>query len=250
MMASRPPRVPATSSGRYGQVNDISVSLLELAKRINEDHDRCILAAADAVTYAIKAGQKLLEVQDGLERGEFDDWLEEHCRFSRATAFRYMKVAQAKSLTRETDETNKPKSIREALRIIAEESEDTDDQPPWQPSEKQRRKQVERGESVTANIREDTRLIEWAQRKGLYVKIDRQTDWGNPFILDEDGDRNHVCDAYGRYLEDKLSLRPRFGDLRGKVLGCWCYPERCHGDVLIEQLEGASDEARRVGCHR
>lgn len=31
--------------------------------------------------------------------------------------------------------------------------------------------------------------------------------------------------------------------LRGKNLGCWCKPEDCHGDVLIELLE--SDDLKR-----
>ena len=25
-------------------------------------------------------------------------------------------------------------------------------------------------------------------------------------------------------------------ELRGKVLGCWCHPRACHGDVLVELL--------------
>jgi hypothetical protein len=27
-------------------------------------------------------------------------------------------------------------------------------------------------------------------------------------------------------------------ELKGKVLGCWCKPELCHGDVLVEIVEG------------
>ena len=23
-------------------------------------------------------------------------------------------------------------------------------------------------------------------------------------------------------------------ELKGKILGCWCPPQKCHGDVLIE----------------
>ncbi|MHB8407806.1 MAG: DUF4326 domain-containing protein [Acidiferrobacterales bacterium] len=28
------------------------------------------------------------------------------------------------------------------------------------------------------------------------------------------------------------------GELRGKVLGCWCSPQACHGDVLEELANG------------
>lgn len=121
---------------------------------------------------------------------------------------------------------------------------------PWSDSEYERKELVEAGQTVTANIKTDGQLIAWAQDNGLYVRIDRQTAWGNPFILDEDGDRDQVCDSYRVYLQYKPSLQSRFDDLRGKVLGCWCYPERCHGNELIEEIGGipASDEAERVGC--
>ena len=31
-------------------------------------------------------------------------------------------------------------------------------------------------------------------------------------------------------------LMNSLSELRGKRLGCWCKPERCHGNVLIELL--------------
>jgi hypothetical protein len=109
----------------------------------------------------------------------------------------------------------------------------------WTDSELERKASVEGGQAVTAHIGEDARLIEWAQQRGLYERIDRQSDWGNPFVLGQDGDRERVCEAYRGYLRDKPELRRRYGELRGKVLGCWCYPERCHGDVLIEEIAAA-----------
>jgi hypothetical protein len=27
---------------------------------------------------------------------------------------------------------------------------------------------------------------------------------------------------------------PRLLELRGKTLGCWCSPQKCHGDVLVD----------------
>ena len=26
-------------------------------------------------------------------------------------------------------------------------------------------------------------------------------------------------------------------ELKDKVLGCWCHPELCHGDVLVELIK-------------
>ena len=103
----------------------------------------------------------------------------------------------------------------------------------WSVEEISRRNLVEKGATVLANLRGDEALIAWAQEKGLFLRIDRRSDWGNPFLLDADGTRDEVCDAYERYLTDKRSLHPRAEELRGKVLGCWCYPARCHGLTLI-----------------
>jgi hypothetical protein len=76
-------------------------------------------------------------------------------------------------------------------------------------------------------------LIQWAKQKGIFVKVDRDTDWGNPFLLTDDGTRDEVCDHYTQYLEWKPSLRKKIPEvLKGKVLGCWCYPNRCHGQHL------------------
>jgi hypothetical protein len=47
-----------------------------------------------------------------------------------------------------------------------------------------------------------------------------------------------VIDAYAyHYLPHKPSLLAKLDTLRGKVLGCWCSPEACHGDILATALE-------------
>jgi len=30
-------------------------------------------------------------------------------------------------------------------------------------------------------------------------------------------------------------------DIKGKVLGCWCYPERCHGNYLKDLADGTDE---------
>lgn len=58
--------------------------------------------------------------------------------------------------------------------------------------------------------------------------------WGNPFTIGRDGDRAEVIRKYEVWLlsqPDLVALARR--DLRGKVLGCWCAPRACHGDVLL-----------------
>lgn len=110
---------------------------------------------------------------------------------------------------------------------------------PWTADEERLRDEVIAGRTVVASLRgQHANLIDWAEDQGLYVRIDRRTDWGNPFELPADGDRATVIDAYERhYLPHKPSLLSRLGTLRGKVLGCWCAPEACHGDVLKRWAE-------------
>lgn len=93
------------------------------------------------------------------------------------------------------------------------------------------------GVTQIANISNDRVLIDLAIQKGIYEKIDRNTVWGNPFILGDDGDRETVIENYRDYLTKKPSLQRQSQNLRGKILGCWCYPQNCHGHVLIEEFK-------------
>jgi len=110
----------------------------------------------------------------------------------------------------------------------------------WTQSQLERRKLLESGLAVVASKRSgedgkliDAALIAWADQQGLMVPIDRNTDWGNPFEMPADGDRDTVCNNYAEhYLPFKPSLLKKLKTLKGKVLVCWCSPERCHGDHL------------------
>jgi hypothetical protein len=78
------------------------------------------------------------------------------------------------------------------------------------------------------------------------VLIDRRSRWGNPYRIgmmsnDPDGAmpycREDVMFLYRHYLRDRLRDNPLFLEpLRGKTLACWCPPEPCHGDVILERL--------------
>lgn len=122
----------------------------------------------------------------------------------------------------------KPRSTRE----LREQVRAYLDEQGWTDEERERRVAVQRGESIVVNQKTDERLIRWAQFEGLLVKVDRTSDWGNPYELDKDGDRDHCCDAYERHLIDKRSLLKRIPELKGKVLACWCDPARCHAHHL------------------
>lgn len=70
--------------------------------------------------------------------------------------------------------------------------------------------------------------------------------WGNPFRVGRDGTREEVIARYAGWLRDEVDdervTLEELAALDGKVLGCWCAPEACHGEVL----ERASAWAARM----
>lgn len=77
------------------------------------------------------------------------------------------------------------------------------------------------------------------------VYIGRGSKWGNPythikdrvtqatFIVDS---REEAISKYREYLLNSPELMASLDELEGKVLGCWCSPKSCHGDVILELL--------------
>lgn len=66
------------------------------------------------------------------------------------------------------------------------------------------------------------------------VYIGRPSKWGNPFVVGKDGTREEVIEKYRQYILKNSKLLLELHELKGKILGCWCSPNKCHGDVLIE----------------
>ena len=68
-----------------------------------------------------------------------------------------------------------------------------------------------------------------------YVKGAIGSKWANTFKVDKFG-REGAIQRYEEYIRNTPNLFNSLTELQGKVLGCWCHPERCHGDVLIKLL--------------
>lgn len=66
------------------------------------------------------------------------------------------------------------------------------------------------------------------------VYVGRGGKWGNPFVIGEDGTRAEVIAKYRQMILGSAGLLDRLHELRGKDLVCWCAPQACHGDVLLE----------------
>lgn len=77
-------------------------------------------------------------------------------------------------------------------------------------------------------------------------RIDRRSAWGNPFVLHTPSDPRARVACLLAYVRgfDAADLE-RVGQLRGEVLGCWCAPRLCHGDVLATLAAVDTVEERR-----
>jgi hypothetical protein len=73
-------------------------------------------------------------------------------------------------------------------------------------------------------------------RKEHYtVYIGRGSIFGNPFVMGRDGDRTTVIQKYREYaLKNPRLLREIAILPEDAILGCFCKPLACHGDVIVE----------------
>lgn len=135
-----------------------------------------------------------------------------------------------------------PEELLDRCEAAAEEIRQEQIFAAWSDEERDLVKRLRSGETIVVTLRgAHNNLIEWADAAGLYVRIDRRSEWGNPFEMPADGDRTTVIENYRcYYLPHKPSLMSRIRELRGKALGCWCAPDPCHGDVLRASAEGTS----------
>lgn len=146
--------------------------------------------------------------------------------------------SQAKNIEKESPETFElllegKVSMKDASKEVRKKP-DKD----WTEDEKQRKAEVESGMTVLANQERDKNLLQWAEKNNCLVRIDRGSKWGNPFLIGDDGDRDEVCEKFEKfYFPNKNKLLQQIGKLKGKVLSCHCYPERCHGLTLISELK-------------
>lgn len=78
-------------------------------------------------------------------------------------------------------------------------------------------------------------LVVHCKRSPHDVYIGRPSKFGNPFVIGKDGSREQVIEKYRNWLMNQPALvEAAKQELKGKVLGCWCSPQACHGDVLAE----------------
>ena len=73
------------------------------------------------------------------------------------------------------------------------------------------------------------------------IYVGRPSKWGNPFVIGQHGDREEVLRRYRKYLLSRQDLLDALPELRGHDLECWCAPEPCHADILLEMANAEID---------
>lgn len=80
-------------------------------------------------------------------------------------------------------------------------------------------------------------LVVHCKRDRYDVYIGRGSKWGNPFVIGRDGTREEVIRKYKNWIMTQPELMAAIPELAGKILGCWCAPLDCHGEVLVALVE-------------
>lgn len=84
--------------------------------------------------------------------------------------------------------------------------------------------------------------------RGESIYIGRPSVLGNPFRIGPDGDRSTVIAKYRRWLWneiqrgagpvfEEIQRLAEFAEANDLVLGCWCWPQPCHGDYVKAAIE-------------
>ena len=74
------------------------------------------------------------------------------------------------------------------------------------------------------------------------VFIGRPSKWGNMYRIGVDGTREEVIEKHKEYVDSIPGLKEIIRkELAGKNLVCFCAPQACHGDYLLEVANAVTD---------
>lgn len=86
--------------------------------------------------------------------------------------------------------------------------------------------------------------------------------FGNPFVIGRDGSREACIRLFELWLitgndsgcidatqERRQWILDHVKELKGKTLGCFCYPSECHGEVLLHYANKTKLQMRKL-CHK
>lgn len=83
--------------------------------------------------------------------------------------------------------------------------------------------------------------------RNVRFQIPFKSKWHNPYTVEKTngkevpGSREKTIRQYKEYILNKPELFRLIPiELKDKMLGCWCKPNKCHGDVLVELADNKS----------
>jgi len=80
----------------------------------------------------------------------------------------------------------------------------------------------------------------------------KRSIWANPYnkaYRKGEITREQSIAMYRQYVLSKPELVQKLPELRGKALACWCAPDPCHGDVLLELAwEAVEGRIEKIGA--
>jgi hypothetical protein len=92
-----------------------------------------------------------------------------------------------------------------------------------------------------------TNCTHYCGRSQSYKKVGKNLSiLGNPYFLESELSRDYVCNQYEKFFKSKLNdedfnnaLQIIKNDLKHSnvILGCFCYPRRCHCDTIKNYIE-------------
>ena len=78
-------------------------------------------------------------------------------------------------------------------------------------------------------------------KEPFHIDIGRNSKWGNPYSHEKKSlakyivkSRQEAIELYKYWILGQPELIASLGELKGKILGCFCKPPHsdCHGDIL------------------
>ena len=98
---------------------------------------------------------------------------------------------------------------------------------------------VDYGKTRVVNIKSNPSIIHhpdfvYIGRYNGYYGLP-QSKWANHYQIGVDGTREEVLLKYEINMPSEL--KSCLNELEGKILGCWCTPLPCHGNILVRLVE-------------
>ena len=90
----------------------------------------------------------------------------------------------------------------------------------------------------------DTNHIYIGRNLVIYVKGAYESKWHNPYSIKKYG-LDQCLQLYEKHIRTS-DLYHQLDELEDKVLGCWCHPKRCHGDILCSLLKEKRELVTKV----